>query len=101
MAGAQVRCQLEPSHDGHLDIGDENVWRQAGNGVERVATVSGAGYDRDVRLEFKQCGEGAEHHGLVFGEDDANGSAHRTTQGAASWLGAVCGSSMRSVTPGS
>ena len=45
------------------------------NGVERVATVGGAGYDGDVGFEFEQGGEGAEHHGLIFGEDDANGGA--------------------------
>src|SRR6266576_3904183 len=101
MAGAQVRCQLESSHHGHLDIGDENVRRQAGNGVERIATVGGAGHDGDVWLEFEQRGEGAQHHGLVLGQDDANGCAHTTTQCAFNWRDAVCGSSMRRVTPGS
>ena len=104
MTGAQAGGKLKPGHDGHLDVGDENVGGEAANGVERIATVGGAGDDRDVGLEFEQSGERAEHHGLVFGEDDADGwggCGHRVTQGAFSWRGAVCGSSMRRVTPGS
>ena len=70
---------------GHLDVGDEDVGSETGDCVERLATVGGAGDDGDVGFEFEECGEGAEDHGLVFGEDDANGwldAAHRATQGA-------------------
>ena len=73
MAGAKVGREFESGHDGHLDVGDENVGGEAGNCVERLAAVGGAGHDGDVGLEFEQGGESAEHHGLVFGEDDANG----------------------------
>ena len=43
------------------------------DGVEGFATVGGLGDDGDVGFEFEQGGEGAEDHGLVFGEDDADG----------------------------
>ena len=47
------------------------------DGVESVAAVGGAGDDGDVGFEFEQSGEGSEHHGLIFGEDYANGIGGR------------------------
>ena len=94
------RGSVRGRHDRHLDIRDKNVGGQPGNGVQRVATVCGAGYDGDVRLQFEQRGECAQHHGLVFSKDDANRRAHMT-HGAFTWRVDVCGSSMRRVTPGS
>jgi hypothetical protein len=73
MIGSEVRRQLEPGHEGHFDVRNENVGGETNYCVEGIATVGSAGHDGDVGFEFKQCGKRAEDHGLVFGEDDTNG----------------------------
>jgi len=45
------------------------------NGVDRFFAVSHLSYDGDVALDLEQRRESAEHHALIFGDDDANGLA--------------------------
>ena len=73
MSGAQRGGEFEAGHVGHLYVGDEDVGREVVDGVERVASVGGAGDDGDVGLDVEESGEGAEDHGLVFGEHYADG----------------------------
>ncbi len=80
MGGTERGGEFEAGHVRHLDVGDEDVGSEAGDGGEGIAAVGGLGDDGDVGLEFEQGGESAEDHGLIFGEDDADGLAHRATQ---------------------
>jgi hypothetical protein len=77
VVGAEACCELEAGHLGHLDVGDKDVWFEAGYGFDGVAAVGGGGDDGDVGFELEERREGAKHHGLVFGEDDADGRTHR------------------------
>src|ERR1700733_5210572 len=77
MVGAEVCGELEAGHLGHLDVCDEDVRFEAGYSFDGVAAVCGGGDDGDVGFELEERGEGAKHHGLIFGEDDADGRAHR------------------------
>ncbi len=63
---------FEAGHAGHFDIGDEDIGGVLLDGAQGVAAVGGAGDDLDVGLELEQGGEGAEDHGLIFGEHDAD-----------------------------
>jgi hypothetical protein len=36
--------------------------------LPRLAAVTRAGHDLDVRLDLEQRGKGAKHHALVFGD---------------------------------
>jgi len=74
---------------GHLDVRDEDVRFEAADGFEGLAAVGGGGDDGDVSLKFEEGREGAEHHGLIFGEDDADGGAHVVTRGALMVLASV------------
>ena len=82
MTFAQAGCKFEAGHVRHLDVGDENVGSKAGDGGEGVTAIRGLGHDGDVWLEIKQGGESSQHHGLIFGERDADGLAHTTAQEA-------------------
>ena len=42
------------------------------HGAQRFVAVARAGDDLDVVFHFEQRGERAQHHGLVFGDDDAD-----------------------------
>ena len=56
----------------HLDVGEEHVGRLARDEIERDASVARSPDDFDVALDLQQRRERAEHHRLIFGDDDAN-----------------------------
>jgi len=74
MVGAEGGGEFEAGHLRHLDVGDEDVGSEPADGVEGLAAVGAGGDDGDVGFEFEERGEGAEDHGLVFGEGYADGA---------------------------
>ena len=91
MIGEEVCGEFEAGHVRHLDVGDEDVGFEAANGFAGLAAVGGGGDDGDVSFELEEGGECAEHHGLIFGEDNADGGAHVVTRGALMVLVSVDG----------
>lgn len=59
----------EAGHSGHFDVGDEDVGLLLRDGLERLVAVGGASADGDVGFGFKEGGERAQHHSLIFGDD--------------------------------
>ena len=76
VAVADFGGEREAGHSGHFDVGNEDVGLEFGDGFESLASVGSAGADGDVGLGFKQRGERAQHHGLIFGDDDLNLCGH-------------------------
>jgi len=67
VVSAEVCGELEAGHLGHFDVGDEDIWFEAGYSFDGVAAVGGGGDNGDVGFELEEGGEGAEDHGLIFG----------------------------------
>lgn len=64
--------QLQSGQARHLDVGDHNIGPLALHALPGLLAV-GRGADHvDVRLELEQGRQCAAHHGLVFGEEDAD-----------------------------
>ncbi len=57
----------------HFDVGDEYVGLMGEHSFERFVSVARLRNDGNVALDFEQCGKGAQHHALIFGEHHADG----------------------------
>ncbi len=48
--------------------------------IERGAAVGGIARDFEIALGGEQCGQRAAHHGLIFGNEDADHTGHPNAQ---------------------
>ena len=69
-AALQFGCNFQARQRGHFDVGDEHVGPGLLHHAQGLVAGARAGDDLDVVFHFEQCGERAQDHGLVFGEDD-------------------------------
>src|SRR5260370_41934639 len=69
--------EFEAGELGHLDIGEQNVGQQGASEVERGAAVGGIARDFEIAFSGEQGGERAAHHGLIFGDEDADHTGTR------------------------
>ena len=66
----QLGRHLEPGHVRHLDVGEHDVRIGLRRERQRFAAVMGASHHFDVGFDFEQRRQGAEHHALVFGDQE-------------------------------
>ena len=59
----------DPVHDGHLDVGQDDVDVAACNRLDRLASIAGLRDDLDVLFEIEHHGDGAANQSLVVRHD--------------------------------
>ena len=69
-AALQLGRDFEAGERGHFNVGDEDVGPRLLHRAQSFVAVARARDDLDVIFHFEQRGERAQHHGLVFGDDD-------------------------------
>jgi len=63
----QLRRQLETGHLRHFDVGEHDVGPLGDGERQRLPAVAAPTHDFDIRLGFEQGRQGAQNHGLIFG----------------------------------
>jgi hypothetical protein len=71
-AAAQLRGNVEPGQQRHLDVAQQNVRRELLDAAQRGRTVVRVAHDLDVGFQAQQRGERARDELLVLGDDDAD-----------------------------
>lgn len=64
--------EFEAGHFGHFNVGEQDVGRQLVGEAQGLGAVAGLADDREIVFGFEERGKGSEHHGLIFGENDAD-----------------------------
>jgi hypothetical protein len=67
--------RLEPVDVGHPDVHQRDVGSKAPDGGHGLLPVGGFAEDLDARLLVEQGAKARPHHGLIVGDDDADGHA--------------------------
>ena len=75
LAREQPPGRLEPVHDRHPDVHQDDVGAGPPAGVDGLRAVAGLGDDSDLRVGLEDHPEAGAHECLVVGDQDADGHA--------------------------
>ena len=66
---------VQAAHLRHFNIGEKNIGLMSEHSVQRFRSIARAGDHGDVAFNFKQSGECAQYHPLIFRDHYADGLA--------------------------